>query len=269
MEISTAQKINRPSDDPFNVENVLRYKTDLARNDQFQTTLRESVEFIETTTLALQNVADILVSAKEDVITGLDDIGVVSDPSYAQTFNGYMKEVLQQSQAKYRDQYVFGGTNTDTKPFELNGLETAVIENANGVSGEVRREVSDNRVEKINISGEEAFNQNIDIFQLLIDIRDGFDTNNKAAVRARIEDLDDALNQVLHASTEAGKKQNRFEVLAARFKFENLQTTSDLSNVQDIDIAETVTRLQAEETALDAALRTIGRLSNPTLLDYV
>lgn len=266
--ISTAQNINKPSDDPYNVENVIHYKSSLSRNDQFQSTLRESIEFLTTTTTALESMSDILIDAKAQALSGIDDVGNDSG-SYYEAFDGLLKELIEQSQSKYRNQFVFGGTNTDTKPYELNGNETAVIENPAGVDGRVRREISDKRIEQINIAGSDVLNNNVDTFQLLVDIRDAFAINDKAAVQALVGNLDTALDDVLTHSTSAGKRINRFEVLASRFQFEQTQTLGDLSQVQDINVAETVTRLRAEETALQAALNVIGRLSQPTLLNYL
>lgn len=269
IKISTSQNINKPSDDPYNVANVIQYKSSLSRNDQFQTTLRESMEFLSTTTHALESMSDILIDAKASLIQGIDDLGSISNDAHKEEFDGFLKELLQQSQAKYKDQYVFGGTNTETKPFELNGAETAVIVNPDGIDGRVRREISDKRLEQVNISGSDALNNSVDTFQLMIDIRDAFANNDKAAAEALLPDLETALDDVLLNSTSAGKRVNRFEVLADRYQFEQTQTLSDLSQVQDINVAEVVTKLQAEETALQAALNVIGRLSQPTLLDYV
>jgi len=269
IKIATAQQINKPSDDPYNVENVLHYKSSLSRNDQYQTTLRESIEFLTTSANSLDSMSDILIEVKSTLLTGIDDIGTSSNSAYQQSMDGYLKELLQQAQTQYRDQYVFGGTNLGEKPYELNGTETAVIENANGVDGKVRRELSEKRIEAINIPGKEVLNNTVDTFQLLIDIRDAFAINDKTTLQGLVANVDTALDQVLIKSTEAGKRINRYTVLASRYQFEQTQTLGNLSQVQDINVAEVVTQLQAEETALNAALNVIGRLSQPTLLDYV
>jgi flagellin-like hook-associated protein FlgL len=42
-----------------------------------------------------------------------------------------------------------------------------------------------------------------------------------------------------------------------------------LSNVQDLDFAEAVTRMQAAEIQLQASLQTAGRLLNVSLMDFL
>jgi flagellar hook-associated protein 3 FlgL len=210
-----------------------------------------------------------LTKAKEMAIQGVDDINPNELGAFVQAFEGYLDEIISQAHVKYREQYVFSGTYGNELPFEINGARTAVMTNTNGVTGLVRREVSENRVEQINITGEQAFTENVDVFQTLINIRDAFAAGNQAGVRAEFDNLDASMDQMLYHATEGGKRINRFEVLATRFEFEETQTKSDLSRIQDIDIAETVTMLRAEETSLNAALNVIGRLSNHSLLDYV
>ena len=66
-----------------------------------------------------------------------------------------------------------------------------------------------------------------------------------------------------------GARVNRFEATTARSEETDTNLQELRSNIEDIDVAETIIQFTAAQNALQAALGAIGKTSNMTLLNYL
>src|SRR5687768_7798069 len=66
---ATLKKLNTPSDDPVGAAKVLEIRTDKMNNDQFQTNAKLAETFLSNSELALSELSDIVMRAKEIAIS--------------------------------------------------------------------------------------------------------------------------------------------------------------------------------------------------------
>lgn len=267
--LATGKRINRISDDPENIETVIRYKRMIKFNERFQNTIGSALDFMYFTSETLDQSANVIARVKELTIQGADSLNADEFKAFEQQIDQLLRKLVNLGNTKFKDRYIFGGANTDKPPFTLAPDGSYVTANPDGIDGALKAEIGDGKVEQYNISGEQVFNSDVDIFGTLIALRDAFANQDTATISNLIPDLETALDQITEANATLGAKIKRFELIDEQYRNENLRLQEFLSKTEDTDMAKTITDLQMEQTALETALRALAKTVNISLVDFM
>ncbi len=267
--LATGKRINRISDDPEKIETVIRYKRMLKFNERFQNNIGAALDFMYFTSETLDQSANVIARIKELTVQGVDSVNQDEFDAFAKQIDQLTRKLVNLANTRFKDRYIFGGANTGKPPFTLAPDGSRVDPNPEGIDGALKVELGDGKVEQYNITGEEAFNSDVDIFGTLIALRDAFSNQDTATISSLIPELDRALDQLTEANAKVGAKINRFELMEEQYRNENLRLQEFLSKVQDTDMAKTITDLQLEQTALETALRALAQTVNISLVDFM
>jgi flagellar hook-associated protein 3 FlgL len=93
--------------------------------------------------------------------------------------------------------------------------------------------------------------------------------DDREATSMLLEGLDQAINVLLDARGTVGSRAIRMETTDARLVDNDLNFTRLLSDVEDADMTEVLTKLATYETNYQAALNASARIIQPTLLDFL
>ncbi len=148
---ATMKRVNRPSDDPSASAKILTNRTDNKNLEQFDKNINFGRSFLEMTESALSQVGEALVRAKELAIQGANDTNGGSpremiSSEIAQIYNS----VVEISNRRLGDRYIFAGHKTLTAPFNKDG-EYA------GDDGEIKLQNQKGQYVAMNLSGERVF----------------------------------------------------------------------------------------------------------------
>ncbi len=117
-QISSGKRIERPSDDPVGMANVLIYRSDLNAFGQFSRSIDMANGWLSRTDAILQDVDNLLGRALELATSQ------ASASATADTRNGAADEVaeiknqlISLANSKYGNKFMFGGTQTQQSPF--------------------------------------------------------------------------------------------------------------------------------------------------------
>jgi len=267
--LATGKRINQISDDPYKIESVLRYKKVLKQTEQFKNNINQALDYMDFTSSVLNDAGDILASLKQIAIQGTNDLENSEFDAHANQVDGLLKELVNIANKKFKDRYIFGGTNTSQTPFTLNADLSSVIANPNGIDGSLRVEVGNGKIEKYNLSGNDVFNGNVDVFQVVLNLRDAFRNRDTNAISNAVGELDSALNQVLQQNTIIGSKIQRFNTMLNQYDLEEIKLQAFLSKLEDTDMAKAITDLQMEQTALQTSLQVLAQTLNISLVDFI
>jgi flagellar hook-associated protein 3 FlgL len=135
--------------------------------------------------------------------------------------------------------------------------------------GDLVREIAPGVNEKINRGGEEIFASRVDIFGLLIGVRNELLRNNGAGVNETIDEIDAALDHVASVLSDMGMKQNTFQLAQSRLETEVANLEALISGYEDADMAEVIVRFQAEQTAYESALAAASQIMNTSLVNFI
>lgn len=133
--------------------------------------------------------------------------------------------------------------------------------------------IADETTVPINILANELFlkvgEDSVNVFGAMSALEQALDADDGEAVAQRIGELDTARTQVLKQVATVGNTIHELEKAKAKLEDQVLSRQTRLSEVQDIDLAESMVDLNTAElnnrTSLDAG----GRLIQPTLLEFL
>ncbi|MBF0405998.1 MAG: flagellar hook-associated protein FlgL [Candidatus Riflebacteria bacterium] len=149
--------------------------------------------------------------------------------------------------------------NSDKK-----GLNLSNTKNQAFIKVRNEGEVSEGSASALGLGGSRS------LFQTLIDLRDNLLRGDSRAISERsIAEISKDLERVLELHSEVGARTNR--VTQSKEKQTNLGLTINnlLEKVENIDMAEAITRMAQYETAYKAALEVGSRIMQTSLMDFL
>lgn len=114
---ASAKNFSKPSDDPFNVVRAMQLHTEINANTQYKTNIVNSLNFMNTTDTALNQIGNVLTDIRENLIKagnaayGSDERGKIKDE-----INQRISQIAQLLNTNFQGDYIFGGTRGLTKP---------------------------------------------------------------------------------------------------------------------------------------------------------
>lgn len=139
----------------------------------------------------------------------------------------------------------------------------------NGDNGQMPREIGAKLLLSINVTGQRSDASLRSVFQTLVQLRDDLNANSQSAISADVGAVDTAMDTVLKLRAEAGAKVNRFNFTEQRLLDVQIDLKRLLTETEDVDMAETITKFQLEESVYQAALNAGARAIQPSLLDFM
>ncbi len=265
--VSSGKKINSPSDDPVGMVKVLGLRTLGKSLDQYQKNIDNGTSRLRYTDSALMSVEQILTDSKvlaEQMATGTynEDQRRVLSVQAGQLFD----QMMEVGNTKVVDKYIFSGFKTDTKTFTRD-------ENYNisyhGDDNNIQLSINQSTKVTVNTTGQRTFIKDLNVFDVLKDLRLALDENSQDGVQQSLEALDDAMQQVVEQLAIVGTSLQQMET--AKSMNENLGFNTDalLSDTEDTDMLEAVTALEERKLIFQATLQSTSMISGLTLVNYI
>ncbi len=275
-QLSTGQRVNRPSDDPMATRRAVAARAVMAQDEQYLTNISTISPYLLETETAVQTVENLRQRAYELTLQGSNNTnGQTQRDQIAIEINSILEDVLSQANHITNGRYIFGGSRTMNVPFvatrNANGEITAVAYQGNAEKFKI--EVSAGVQVEVNEIGSEVFQQttgnSVDIFQTQINIRDALRVGNNAGVAAGLQDITDAQDQLMVSVARQGTTQTRINQLDANLRDISEQQLKVISDNVDADFADVIVNLNAQSNAFQASLNAASRIIQPSLLDFL
>ena len=280
MRATTGQRIENASDDPRAMHKVMGLQDEQRKLYQYQKNVlnvRENVDIAYSAIDAMKKTFDRAseIATMADASKSPDIVRV-----YSHEVNQMLESAVQLANTKHRNVYLFGGTKSLTTPFSVTRDAqkriTAVTYNGNEKTIDV--DVAENSTVSASFTGHGANgvlknNKGADIMKHLMDLRDLLTT----ATSADVEKIKTQVQQDLRYDEDnfidhfsiIGATQSRLDTSAAIAKKRAFSLEPLISKEADVDLAETLVRLNEIQNAYTAALQTGGTLLSTSLLDYL
>jgi flagellar hook-associated protein 3 FlgL len=164
---------------------------------------------------------------------------------------------------KYLDRPVFGGTTTGETAYDAGGTYT-------GDAGQTTRTVGANSKVRVDTTGPEAFGTgDTQLFAVLQSISDNLRSGDSDALSASLKKLDTAGDLMKNTLSEVGARYNRVTQMKQSAQDRLLSVTSQLSDVEDVDLPKTIMEMQLQQTSYQAALAASAKVIQPSLIDFL
>jgi flagellar hook-associated protein 3 FlgL len=279
--VSSGKTINRSSDNPIGLVNVLNVRSALENVEQLERNISTGRTWLRMGESAMTQVNDILTEVKAlgvQMASGTRDASARA--AAAGEVDGLLRQVVALANTQVSGKYVFGGTKTDTTPFRLDdeANPTMVIYDGNGTPFSVR--IGKDILVEVGLDGESVFgDDSIDwtdpasgannLFKTMIDLRDALNNNDVQGIEQAMARLDSHMQVAQRTISDIGTKDVRMDVKESIIADLKLTYTDRISTLEDADIAEAVTDLQAKQLAYQAALASSSSVMQLSLVDYL
>lgn len=261
---STGRRVNRPSDDPMAIIDIVRFSSEAAESDHF---LR-NIEFGRSKLQMTDSVLDGIENAVHRVVTlGLSSIGSTAPTEPVTTeISAIRDQILSSANTAYLGRYIFGGSVIDQPPYRKAGDGTITY---NGNGNAMPLQVSRTATLDTQIPGSELFSGSIDIFSVTKDLTDAIAARNKDGVRSALSRIDSFTRVLSTGRTRLGAGMNAADAMETELKSLHIAREASRSNLQDADLAKALSELTQSETAYRAATAVGARIGQLSLLDYL
>lgn len=277
-QITSAQRINVPSDDPLGAGVALSLRTALAQIEQAQRNGAAAEARLQASSNRLDSFLSTIGQVRDLALRGSTGTLTTSDrQNLAAEVNQRLEQILADANGQSIDGYLFGGTQTAVVPFtatrDVNGNIIAVSANPLGINGQVKANLPGGVSMMANVLGSDVFSKPIGafsgLFPLLINVRDQLNTGTAASVAATLADLDQALDLVGGVSADVGSRIRRIRELGQGAERDLVNLKARLSETEDTDLAEASIQFQQAQNVYQAALAVASRVVRTSLLDFL
>ena len=273
-QLSSGKQITRPSDDPYGTSRALALRGELGGLAQYQRNVDDGIGWLNTSDTALGQVSDVLARVRELLVNGGNDTaGPAARSAMADEIDQLAESVKQEADVQYGGRYVFSGTATDTAPYALGGAD-----GYQGDAGTITRAIGP-RVELPlttdirALLGDGLAARDDGLLHTLRDIADhlrgGTPADADALRGTDLQRLDASLDVLNGIRADVGARTNRLAVAGSRLSGLALNATQLLSEVEDADMAQTITQYTTQQAAYNAALKAGANIVQASLLDFL
>jgi flagellin-like hook-associated protein FlgL len=138
--------------------------------------------------------------------------------------------------------------------------------------GIISREIESDVVMQINIPADEMTTDTItgnSMVGSLIRFGQNLLQNNQPGIETAITEIDAVFNSVLSAQSKNGARINRFETTLERNENQYSETISLQSELEDAEMAETISKFMVTQNVYNAALKSAATIIQPSLVNFL
>lgn len=274
-QLAVGKQILSPSDAPDQAAAIQRLKGEVERQNSHTRTLEVAMRRYTAEETALSTSNDLLIRMKE---LGLQAVNDTLAPDDRKAIGMEMKALRNQllSLGNTRDDsgnYLFSGTRVNTPAFaedQYGNVQYLGDQTQTRIPAGVERTVQFTR------AGTDVYSrvvrdggQSVGFFDALDQMIDAVNNSETNGIQQGVADLTQ-----MHNSLTLSQAQNGSDQIVVQSQLDVLDETalrlkSTLSEIEDLDYAEAVTRMNKEMMALEAAMGSFAKISGLSLFDYI
>jgi flagellar hook-associated protein 3 FlgL len=245
----------------------------------YQDTLKAVNVRLTAEETALKNTSDVMYRIKELAVQAANDtLGPQDRQSVALELSNLKEQVL--SLANTQDtngNYLFSGSRVGSPAFGKDAKGHVVYQ---GDESRMKVAVGDNRRMNLNIPGSDAFVRlvrvdpkgnkvGIGFFQALADMVDSVKNSDRPNIQRGIGEIDRMQQGISDATAQIGSDLSVVDMQNSVLDETTLRLKSTLSDVQDLDYTEAITRMNKDQLALEAEQSSFAKISQLSLFKYM
>jgi flagellin-like hook-associated protein FlgL len=265
QQLTSGRLISAPSDSPTGTNRAMQTRFDQAAVAQQQRNIGDARSWLEQTDSAIREMLDTTRRVRDLTVQGLNT-GANTDTSrqaLATEVASLRDGLLSLANRTISGRPLFGGVTPGPKAYDATGAYVGQV------GPPVTRRVSDTESIRVDTSGPEVFGPaGNDLFAVVDRIATDL-LADPTALETHLTDLDGAMQTMLTAVADVGSRAARVDREAQVNSDRALTLSSQLAETENIDLPNTIMRLQMQQVGYEAALAATAKALSPTLLDYL
>jgi flagellar hook-associated protein 3 FlgL len=278
-QLSTTKQINKPSDAPDQAATITRLKSAIDRQNAYVSTINSVKDKLSQQETAASNATDVLTRLKELTIQAAND-----------TYSGVDRKSIDLEVMQLRDQllslantqdvngnFIFSGSRVGKQAFATDENGKLVYQGDQTVSA---TGVGDQSAVDINRSGTNPFDKIVRLdennkkmavgfFQVIDDLSAALQSNNSGDIKRAVGEMTTLQQGLSDSLASIGAATNKIDNQASLAEENVLRMKSTLSQVEDTDYTEAITKMNKDILALQAAQSSFAKIAQLNLFDYI
>jgi len=279
QQVATGKRILSPSDDVIGSTQVIALQQNIDTSTQYQENADMAESRLRSEENALTQTINVLQRSRELAIQGNNgSLSAANRTALASEIRQNLAEVLALANTTDGNgEYVFAGYNVGTAPFTEveNPAGSGLYDfNYSGDNGQRNLQIGAARQIPVGDPGSDVF-VNIpeggggtrNVFETLEQLALSLESNSPNM--AAVGDLQSALNHLDNFRAKVGARQNAIDSHRDFNEDIKLEAQKRLSEVQDLDYAEAISRLNLQLAGLEASQKSFARIQNLSLFNFL
>lgn len=270
-QLATGKRINRPSDNPTGAEAVIKLKTSQREIEQFGRTAETAQQKLTAADDTLNGYENLLQRVRTLVTQGLSDTATqTAKNSLATEIESLRSSILNVANSNYNGEYIFGGTRQNAPPFDATTAAPAVTPTT---AQYIQLEPGTSAI-AVGVTADSFLSDTTsDIFSDLTNAVAALrGTGNTATDRTTLETTMSRLaiytDLANVAHTQIGSNMNATDIAQENLTNNSESLSQRISNIEDIDFAETALNFTETQRNLEAILQAAAKRPR-SLLDIL
>jgi flagellar hook-associated protein 3 FlgL len=266
-EVSSGKRIQRPSDSPDQIAELLQTRSDEAALTRQRDAADAAMPDMQSTDATFQSIGQALRQAKT---LALQANNSTVSPEQRQVIADQIEQVRSQlltlANTQVAGRYLFAGTNSSTAPFTA-GPPVSYA----GNTTPLQVGLADGTQFAVSITGDQLLNARggTDLFQNLSALETSVRTGSSAAIAAGMGALDDDISNATRLQSDMGARVNYVQLMRQQSDDNLTAAQGRQSQLEDADMAQAILEEKTAENTRQAALAMAGRVDQTSLLDYL
>jgi flagellar hook-associated protein 3 FlgL len=284
LQMSTGQRVNKPSDDPIAASQAVVVSQAQQQNEQYKTARTFATQKVSLEENVLSQVTTAVTAAHTSLVAAAN--GTLSDDdraSMATELQGVRDQLLNLANSTDGNgRYIFGGYKTDTPPFNAAGTY-------NGGNVAISQQVDASRSMVIAHTGDQVFNSitsnaipepgggtsQTNVFSMLDDAiaalkvpvsgDEAAQAVSQAALDKANRGLTNSLNNVSTVRAQLGTQLQELTNLDELGDDRSLSLKTQMSDLVDVDWNSVISSYTMQQTALQASYKTFSDMQGMSL----
>jgi flagellar hook-associated protein 3 FlgL len=268
QQLSSGKRVNLDSDDPAAASEIQVLRRQLAYQEQYAKNAARCDGVLKYADSTLNGASNVLLQvmsvgsqATSSFMTG------TSRKNLAEQIRSFKNELIVLANTKYQGEYIFSGTANATAPFTVDPVSGAVTYNGHDPVPSVP--VDEGIEVQASVSGQVLFLDEVDLFAEMDTLAAAVEAADGTAIATQLEQIEKARLAVSGARGTLGHQMNTIEQVQEHLAETRVTLQQRISNLEDADMGELVSRLALSETAISATLYAQGRTGQRTLFDFI
>ena len=267
-QVSSGRRITAASDDPVGAQQAVGEHATIGAVDAYSRSRDAAAARLTAADSLLSSVGDKITAA---IVAGLSargsEVSTSARDAAAAAVAGLRDSLLADFNSDFNGTYFFSGTRSDTPPYALIGGVWTYQGDASVMQVEVER----GRLVSVTFDGQliARGSDPADIFTVLDDLAAAISAGDETAMGDGIAALERALDRTLRAQGRLGADERGVDEAAIRLSTLRRAADTRRSALEDVNLADAITRMAEADTAYRAALGAVSSAERLSLLDYL
>jgi flagellar hook-associated protein 3 FlgL len=268
QQLTSGRLISAPSDSPTGTNKAMQTRSDQAAAAQQARNITDAKSWLQQGDSTLREMLDTSRRVRDLTVQGLNS-GASTDSSrqaLATEVTSLAEGLLGLANTNVQGRPLFGGNTPGSKAYTAGGTWA-------GQAGDpITRKVSGSEQVRVDITGPEAFGPDgANLFTTVNSIATALAANppDPVALAGHLDALDAVMSRMTTAVADIGSRAARVDRAEQMNADLALGLEQTLGETENIDLPNTIMRLNMQQVGYEAALAATAKAISPTLLDYL